>query len=119
MANKEVSKKIFSILSEKVELSEQKIQMALVDDITNEYKQILKGSGNILSFESELDSIALKITKAKESYQSFLPKIQKAVQMAKELGANDIIKTLSDFEQSINDNIKKAQKYSDSIKSLF
>lgn len=116
MANKEVSKKIFSILSEKVELSEQKIQLSLVDDI----KTLQNDAFSLKQQTSLLQSIQSKLDKSYSTYKTMFASSNDAINKAKDLGID--FKSFSDLKNEADFQMKNILKaissINEAIKSL-
>ena len=95
---KNVTNKLF-----KTELESHKVDLALVDDIKKMYAPL---GGKFLSLESDLFDVKKKMLDLKQEFEQALSKIEKANQMAKDLGANEVINMLSEFDNATKQKIK-------------
>ena len=87
----------------KTELASQKVELAIIDDIKKMYVQ---AGGKFLSLESDLFEVKKKMLDLKQEFELVSSKIEKASQMAKDLGANDVVGILSEFGNATKQNIK-------------
>lgn len=86
--NKFVFKKVAELTTEKTELSEVKVDLALIQDLEKEYSFISKGLDKMVS---DREKILQEIKKYRESsvdYENFVKLKQQYETMAKELGVD-------------------------------
>ena len=107
---REVFNKLFK--EEKTELSAQKIELALIDDLKKEY-----GKLQTLGIEADILSLADELSSRLPKYQSLKSKLDDAMKKAKELGANDIFSKLKSLNDGCDSSIKTIKKQVGSIKS--
>jgi hypothetical protein len=87
----------------KTELATQKVELGLIDDIKKIYGS---AGGKFLSLESDLFEVKKKMLDLKQEFELVSSKIEKASQMAKDLGANDVVSILSEFDTATKQKIK-------------
>jgi len=93
--------------AEKVELSAQKVELALVDDIRAEMAQANKGAIKGIDM---IESAKRPLENSLRDNRQLLKKIQRTKKSAIELGANDILKELQKYERQVEENIKSIDK---------
>lgn len=93
--------------AEKVELSAQKIELALVDDIRAEIAQVNKGAIKGIDM---IESAKRPLENSLRDNRQLLKKLQRTKKSAIELGANDILKELQKYERQVEENIKSIDK---------
>ena len=96
-------KNVFGKLFTKTELGTHKIDLALVDDIKKMYAPL---GGKFLSLESDLFEVKKKMLDLKQEFEQASSKIEKANQMAKDLGATEVLNILNEFENASKQKIK-------------
>ena len=101
--------RVFKKLSEveKVELSAQKIELALVDDIRAEMAQANKGAIKGIDM---IESAKRPLENSLRDNRQLFKKLQRTKKSAMELGANDILKELQKYERQVEENIKSIDK---------
>jgi len=95
---KSIGNKLF-----KTELANHKIDLALVDDIKKMYAPL---GGKFLSLEADLFDVKKKMLDLKQEFEQASSKIEKANQMAKDLGATEVLNILNEFENASKQKIK-------------
>lgn len=103
---KSVYSKINSV-SKEVELSSEKIELGLIDDIKSEMEQANAGAISAIQLAFKALPLAEKSLKLNKN---LLKKIGNTKKSAIELGAKDILKILQKQETQINSNIKEVEK---------
>ena len=96
-------KNVFGKLFTKTELASHKVDLALVDDIKKMYAPL---GGKFLSLESDLFEVKKKMLDLKQEFEQASSKIEKANQMAKDLGATEVLNILNEFENASKQKIK-------------
>ena len=104
-----IKQRVFKKLSEveKVELSAQKIELALVDDIRAEMAQANKGAIKGIDM---IESAKRPLENSLRDNRQLFKKLQRTKKSAIELGANDILKELQKYERQVEENIKSIDK---------
>jgi hypothetical protein len=92
---------------------ETNVKFALIDDIKKEYSK-----GQIITEEADLNDVVRNLKTKKGLTESVLPICAKAIQMAKELGAEQQLKIATEWEQSAKDRIKKIDNIISKIGSI-
>ena len=110
---REVFNKLFK--EEKTELSAQKVELGLIDDIKSEMKQA--NSGAISAIDLAFKAIPLA-EKSLKLNKNLLKKIGSTKKSAIELGANDILKILQKQETQIESNINEVEKLIKGLNSI-
>jgi len=112
-----IKERIFNNLSErnKVELSAQKVELSLIDDIKSE--MIIANKGAISAIDLAFKALPLA-EKSMSLNKNLLKKIEKTKQSAKDLGANDVLKVLEKSDIKIRTNIKEIQKLIKGLNSI-
>lgn len=102
-------KRVFKKLAKetKVELSAQKIELALVDDIRAEMAQANKGAIKGIDM---IESAKRPLENSLRDNRQLFKKLQRTKKSAIELGANDILKELQKYERQVEENIKSIDK---------
>ena len=102
-------KRVFKKLAEveKVELSAQKVDLALVDDIRAEMAQANKGAIKGIDM---IESAKRPLENSLRDNRELFKKLQRTKKSAIELGANDILKELQKYERQVEENIKSIDK---------
>lgn len=96
-------KNVFGKLFAKTELGTHKVDLGLVDDIKKMYAPL---GGKFLSLESDLFEVKKKMLDLKQEFEQASSKIEKANQMAKDLGATEVLNMLNEFENASKQKIK-------------
>jgi ADP-ribosylglycohydrolase len=92
---------IYNMLASKAE--PVKVEFALIDDIKAETAEASKGAIRAIDLVNKARNPAQE---AKTKSLKLLLKIQRTIVSAKELGANDAVKTLEQSEKQVLENIK-------------
>ena len=87
----------------KTELSSQRVDLALVDDIKKMYAPL---GGKFLSLESDLFEVKKRMLDLKKEFEQASTKIEQANKMAKDLGANEVLNMLDEFDKATKQKIK-------------
>ena len=106
--------KVYSKLP-KQELSAQKVELDLVDDIKEEMKTA--NSGAITAIDLAFKAIPLA-EKSLKLNKGLLKKIENTKKAAIELGATDVLKTLQTQETQIKSNINEVDKLIKGLNSI-
>ena len=106
--------KVYSKLPNQ-ELSAQKVELGLVDDIKEEMKTA--NSGAISAIDLAFKAIPLA-EKSLKLNKSLLKKIENTKKAAIELGATDVLKTLQKQETQIKSNINEVDKLLKGLNSI-
>ena len=96
-------KNVFGKLFTKTELGTHKVDLALVDDIKKMYAPL---GGRFLSLESDLFDVKKRMLDLKKEFEQASVKIEQANKMAKDLGANEVLNLLDQFDKAIKQKIK-------------
>ena len=101
--------RVFKKLAEesKTELSTQKVELALVDDIRAEMAQANKGAIKGIDM---IESAKRPLENSLRDNRELFKKLQRTKKSAIELGANDILKELQKYERQVEENIKSIDK---------
>ena len=99
----------------KQELTAQKVELGLVDDIKEEMKTA--NSGAISAIDLAFKAIPLA-EKSLKLNKSLLKKIENTKKAAIELGATDVLKTLQKQETQIKSNINEVDKLLKGLNSI-
>ena len=110
---REVFNKLFK--EEKTELSAQKVELGLIDDIKSEMKQANAGAISAIDLAFKAIPLAEKSLKLNKN---LLKKIGSTKKSAIELGANDILKILQKQETQIESNINEVEKLIKGLNSI-
>jgi hypothetical protein len=97
----------------KEELSAQKLELSLVDDLKKEF-----GSLQTLGLDNDLLSFEGKYEKKIPQYKSLKSKFDDAFQKAKELGVDKLASEAKEFSGACDERIKKIQKKVNLIKQI-
>ena len=102
-----MSKQIFSKIAkigEEVRAAEAiKVEFALIDDIKSETIEASKGAIRAIDLVNEA---RVPAEKSLSQSLALILKIQRTIVSAKELGANEAVKTLEQSEKNVLENIK-------------
>lgn len=101
--------------AEKVELSAQKVELGLIDDVINEEKQ-----GNKYNTEAldGLDMAVSSFNNAKKKYEAAEKIVNKAIKLADELGDTGVSKLYQKRKSLIKSEIQNFSKRISKIKSI-
>jgi hypothetical protein len=102
---REVFNKLFK--EDKVELSAEKIELALIDDIRSEMSNANKGAIKGIDM---IEAAKKPLENSLRDNKSLLKKLEKTKKSAIELGAMEILKEVQKFEQQVKENIKSIDK---------
>jgi hypothetical protein len=102
-------RKVFNKLfkKDKVELSAEKIELALIDDIRSEMSNANKGAIKGIDM---IEAAKKPLENSLRDNKSLLKKLEKTKKSAIELGAMEILKEVQKFEQQVKENIKSIDK---------
>lgn len=111
--NKNVLNKLYSS-TENVELSEMKVDLALVDDFQKEYENAIniqaKAEINIIDYNDLASKIITTLNDAGKSFLKANSRFQEIEQMAKQLGV-DVSPQLKSKKDNISVAIKEIDSY--------
>ena len=100
-------KTVYNKLFSKQELSAEKIELAMIDDVNSLYE---KGF-NLYDVQSELLKAQDRVKKSKDLFDQSAKKADEAIQKSKEIGASDFVKL---FQNKL-DEAKSASRTADSL----
>jgi len=102
---REVFNKLFK--EEKTELSAQKVELGLIDDIRSEMATANKGAIKGIDM---IEAAKKPLENSLRDNKSLFKKLEKTKKSAIELGAMAILKEVQKFEQQVKENIKAIDK---------
>ena len=85
-----------------------KTNLSLIDDIKKIYAPL---GGKFLSLESDLFEVIRLMSKLKQEFEQVSSKAEKVKQMAKDLGANEALNIIKEFENGSKQRIKDIDNY--------
>lgn len=102
-------KRVFKKLSEKskTELSTQKIELGLIDDIRSEMATANKGAIKGIDM---IEAAKKPLENSLRDNKSLVKKLERTKKSAIELGALEILKEVQKFEKQVKENIKAIDK---------
>jgi len=92
---------------------ENKVELALIDNLMKEF-----GKLQTLGLEMEILDIANKLQKRIPDYKALKNKFDDVGKKAKELGVDKMVNDAKEFSSACDENIKKIEKQSSTLKSL-
>ena len=102
--------KIFNILAK--EQKSMKVELGMVNEIRQELEQSAKISSDALTIVFDAERV---FEKSLQSQKQIMAKIEKALQAAKELGADSTIKDLEKYLGISKENVKYIQSALNSL----
>ena len=104
-------KNVFGKLSTKTELGSHKVELALIDEIKNDVNK------NAISMQDDIIKIANFYQQKAIFARTTIKKIDSALTAAKELGINDVIRSLVAAQVAVQGQIKEGEKISAILKT--
>ena len=108
---KEIGNKLFK--EEKVELSSQEVGLGLHDDMLKWEK---RGDDLLSDVKDRINKIEVSLKAVKHNYSVSENIVKEALEMAKELGASDLIALYKKRESSVKTGIKSVDKLLSKLK---
>ena len=101
------------IITKLAKEKENKVELALIDNLMKEF-----GKLQTLGLEMEMLDIANKLQKRIPDYKALKNKFDDVEKKAKELGVDKMVNDAKEFSSGCDENIKKIEKQSSTLKSL-
>ena len=102
---KEVFKQLFK--EDKVELSAERVELALIDDIRSEMATANKGAIKGIDM---IEAAKKPLENSLRDNKSLVKKLERTKKSAIEIGASEILREVQKFEQQVKENIKAIDK---------
>ena len=99
---------------EQVELSSQKIELGLIQDVTKAYD---KADASSKSARGAISSVFSDLSSASKQFSDIAKSIQQGKATAKELGADDVLKKLEGYEANVNERVKRLNSADKALQS--
>ena len=100
-------KTVYNKLFSKQELSAEKVELALVDDIRSEMAIANKGAIDSINL---IYSAKRPLEKSLQDNKALSKKLESTKKSAIELGASDILREIQKYESQVKENIKSIDK---------
>lgn len=102
---REVFNKLFK--EDKTELSAEKVELALIDDIRSEMATANKGAIKGIDM---IEAAKKPLENSLRDNKSLVKKLERTKKSAIEIGASEILREVQKFEQQVKENIKAIDK---------
>jgi len=102
---REVFNKLFK--ENKTELSAEKVELALIDDIRSEMATANKGAIKGIDM---IEAAKKPLENSLRDNKSLVKKLERTKKSAIEIGASEILREVQKFEQQVKENIKAIDK---------